>query len=824
MRSGSIASLCFLTVALSSLTTKVRAQVHVTANGLTATSNGTTLEVTALQDDKLRVREWRMTAPEDASWTVLPVNRASRAAVIPDAHGFHTQKLFVEVGEDLHLVIRDREGHVLQEDAGPTQWHGDSFRICKRRAENEHFFGLGDKPGSLDRTGQSFTLWNTDSFGWQESTDPIYKSIPFFLDVKDGRYFGVLFDNTWRTWFDFGHENDEEYSFGSQGGPIDYYVLYGPEPRQVMAAYAWLTGPAPLPPLWSFGFQQSRYTYSPESQLMDVATRLRHDKIPADALWLDIDFQKDNQPFTVDPQRFPRFPEMVSQLARDHFHLIVIADLHIARKPNSGYAPYDTGALGDHFVKNPDGTTYVGPVWPGPSVFPDFTRQQTRQWFGTLYKDFVKDGVSGFWDDMNEPAVFRYPSKTMPLDVQHRIEEPGFITRTTSHREVHNIVGMQNSRATYEGVLALRPNERPYVMTRASYAGGQRYAVTWTGDNSSTWNHLRMTIPQLMNLGMSGFSFAGADVGGFAGSPPADLLTKWLEVAAFQPIDRDHSAKGTRMHEPWVDGPEHEAMRRRYIEERYRLLPYIYTVAEETSRDGMPMMRPLFMEFPHAGGDGNPMDLIAGGAEFLLGPDLLVAPGPSPEEVAPYELHLPPGRWYDYWTGARVGVEAGVQARDAEVRDTLLQGQHILLKPELATVPVYVRGGAIIPLQGLVQNTDETPAGPLTLRVYLPAPGQSCQGSIYSDDGHSLRYRQGDYYHVDAECMIAADDALTVTLAAPEGHYRPQWKNLRVELVGAQHTLSEAIVDGRKLPVALSNGLPGTTFEMNLKPIQIVFR
>lgn len=824
MRSGSIASLCFLAVALSSLTAKVRAQVRVTANGLTATSNGTTLEVTALQDDKLRVREWRTTAPEDASWAVLPASRTSRAAVTPDAHGFHTQKLSVEVDEDLHLVIRDREGHVLQEDAGPTQWRGDSFRVCKRRAENEHFFGLGDKPGSLDRTGQSFTLWNTDSFGWQESTDPIYKSIPFFLDVKDGRYFGVLFDNTWRTWFDFGHENDEEYSFGSQGGPIDYYVLYGPEPRQVMAAYAWLTGPAPLPPLWSFGFQQSRYTYSPESQLMDVAARLRRDKIPADALWLDIDFQKDNQPFTVDPQRFPRFPEMVSQLARDHFHLIVIADLHIAHKPNSGYAPYDTGASADHFVKNPDGTTYVGPVWPGPSVFPDFTRQQTRQWFGTLYKDFVKDGVSGFWDDMNEPAVFRYPSKTMPLDVQHRIEEPGFITRTTSHREVHNIVGMQNSRATYEGVLALRPNERPYVMTRASYAGGQRYAVTWTGDNSSTWNHLRMTIPQLMNLGMSGFSFAGADVGGFAGSPPADLLTKWLEVAAFQPIDRDHSAKGTRMHEPWVDGPEHEAMRRRYIEERYRLLPYIYTVAEETSRDGMPMMRPLFMEFPHTGDDGNPMDLIAGGAEFLLGPDLLVAPDPSPEEVAPYELHLPPGRWYDYWTGERVGVEARVQARDAEVRDTLLQGQHILLKPELGTVPVYVRGGAIMPLQNLVQNTDEIPAGPLTLRVYLPAPGQSCQGSIYSDDGHSLHYRQGDYYHVNAECMIAADDALTITLAAPEDHYRPQWKNLRVELVGAQHTPSQAIVNGRKLPVTLSNGLPGTTFEMTLKAIQIVFR
>jgi alpha-glucosidase len=821
MRSRFVSLLSLLVFAASSAVS-AQQQIHLTSNSLIATWNGTTLEVTALEDDKLRVREWRTQAPEDASWAVLPASRTSRVTVSPDARGFHTQKLSVQVGDDLHLVISDLSGHVLQEDAGPTQWRGESFKVYKRRSHTEHFFGLGDKPGPLDRTGETFTLWNTDSFGWQESTDPIYKSIPFFLGEREGRYYGVLFDNTWRTSFDFGRENDQEYSFGSQGGPIDYYFLYGPEPRDVMAAYAWLTGPSPLPPLWSFGFQQSRYSYSPESQLMDVAARLRSDKIPADALWLDIDFQKDNKPFTVDPERFPRFPDMVSQLARDHFHLIVIADLHIAQKPDSGYAPYDSGIAGDHFVKNPDGTNYVGPVWPGPSLFPDFTRQQSRKWFGTLYKDFVKDGVSGFWDDMNEPAVFRYPTKTMPLDVQHRIDEPGFVTRTASHREIHNIFGMQNSRATFDGELTLRPNERPYVMTRASYAGGQRYAVTWTGDNSSTWNHLRMTIPQLMNLGMSGFSFAGADVGGFAGSPSADLLTKWLEVAAFQPIDRDHSAKGTRLHEPWVDGPEHEAMRRRYIEQRYRLLPYIYTVAEETSRDGMPMMRPVFMEFPHASSDGSPMD--PGGAEFLLGPDLLIAPNPSPEEVAPYELHLPPGRWYDYWTGNHLGAEAKAQAGDAEVRDALLQNQRVLLKPDLATVPVYVRGGAILPLQNLVQNTEETPKGPLTLRVYVPGPNQSCEGTIYADDGHTLNYKNGEYYRVKASCAVDANGAVTVKLNASEGNYRPKWESLRVELVGAPHTPSEAIVDGRRVPVSANDQLPGATFARGSKSVEVIFR
>lgn len=811
---------CLLATAL----TATAQQIHISSNGLIAVAKGTTLEVTALEEDKLRVREWRATLPEDSSWAVLPESRIRRTTVTSDPHGFHTQKLSVEVGEDLHLTIRDRDGHILQEDAGPAQWRGDGFTLYKRRAENEHFFGLGDKPGPLDRTSQTFVLWNTDSFGWQESTDPIYKSIPFFVGEREGRYYGVFFDNTWRTTFDFGHENDAEYSFGSQGGPIDYYFLYGPEPRDVMSAYAWLTGPSPLPPLWSFGFQQSRYSYTPESQLMDIAARLRRDKIPADALWLDIDFQKDNMPFTIDPVRFPHFSEMVAKLSRDHFHLVVIADLHIAQKPNSGYSPYDSGLAGDHFVKNPDGTLYVGPVWPGPSVFPDFTRQQTRQWFGTLYKDFVKDGVSGFWNDMNEPAVFRYPSKTMPLDVVHRIDEPGFIKRTATHREIHNIFGLENSRATYDGVLALRPNERPYVMTRATYAGGQRYAVTWTGDNSSTWNHLRMTIPQLMNLGMSGFSFAGADVGGFAGSPPADLLTKWLEIAAFQPIDRDHSAKGTRMHEPWVDGPEHEALRRRYIEERYRLMPYLYTVAEETSRDGMPMVRPLFMEFPHATADNAPLDLVAGGAEFLLGPDLLLAPNPSPEEIAPYELHLPPGQWYDYWTGNPVGTEVKAQARDAEVRDTLLQTQQILLKPDLATVPVYVRAGTILPLQSLVQSTSETPLGPLILRVYVPAPNQSCEGSIYADDGHTLNYTHGNYYRLRASCAVATDGSVIVTLKAPEGTYRPQWESLRVELVGAARPPKGVTVDDQSLPLTTNNHLPGVTLSRNSKLVEIVFR
>ena len=516
---------------------KLQAQAPIlqhTPSGIRAQQEGSTLDVAALREDSVRVRVWHgPIEPEDASWAILPGALRSRARVTSEPSGFSTGKLHVTVGPHLKLTMTDSAGNILQEDAEPVIRHDSNFRVYKQRTTEDHFFGLGDKPGPLDRSGEAFVLWNTDSFGWQESSDPIYKSIPFFITLRKGRAVGVFLNNTYRSFFDFGRENQQEYSFGSENGACDYVLLYGPTPRQVLSEYAWLTGPTPLPPLWSLGFQQSRYTYSPEAELTDVEHRLRSDRIPADVLWLDIDFQKNNMPFSVDPERFPNFPQLVSDLRADHFHLVVITDLHIAEQPGIGYAPYDSGEAGDHFVKLPGGLPYVGTVWPGKAVFPDFTQRRTQQWWGSLYQGFLEQGVAGFWNDMNEPAVFNTPTKTMPDNVQHRIEMPGFRARTTDHREIHNVYGMLNSKATHDGILTGRPNERPFVMTRATFAGGQRYAVTWTGDNSSTWNHLRMTTPQLLNLGLSGFSMAGADVGGFAGSPPPDLLTKWLEIAAF---------------------------------------------------------------------------------------------------------------------------------------------------------------------------------------------------------------------------------------------------------------------------------------------------
>jgi alpha-glucosidase len=780
-----------------SQTPGVTSRVTALSNGIEVVHGELHEQILALRDDVLRIRVWRGdNSPEDASWAVLDSARRASVPVVPansaDHAGFATAKLAVDVDEHtLEVTLRDRAGNILQQDARPLDFADDAFRIRKTMPPDEHYFGLGDKTGPLDRRNEAFTLWNTDAYRFQESTDPLYKSIPYFMAFRAGHALGVLLDNTWRSSFDFGKESPVAYAFGAAAGPIDYYVFYGPTPKQVVETYAWLTGTPPLPPLWSLGFQQSRYSYMTQARALEVAGRLRSDRIPADAIYLDIDFQDHNRPFSVNRQAFPDLAGMIAQLKAENFHVVMITDLHIARLPGQNYLPYDSGIAGDHFVKNSDGSVYSGKVWPGPSVFPDFTRRQTRAWWGSLYSEFLHDGATGFWNDMNEPSVFDPPTWTMPISTVHRIDEPGFAPRTATHAEIHNVYGMENARATYEGLLHLDPDTRPFVLTRATYAGGQRYAVTWTGDNSSSWNHLRMTTPMLENLGLSGFAFSGADVGGYAGTPSTDLLTKWFEVGAFQPIDRDHTEKGTGDQEPWVGGPEPEAVRRRFIETRYQLLPYLYSLAEEASRTGLPLVRPLFLEYPDATTDGHPIDLDASASsEFLLGPDLLVAPQQFPDELDDYSVELPTPDWYDFWSGDRVSLPPPDPPEPGAPDRTVSYAFGV--KPNLAQLPVYVRAGAILPIEPLVESTAETPSGPLTLRVYA---GDNCSGQIYQDDGRSFAFKKGAFLRERFACQISSD-GLQLTIGKREGGYPAWWKQIHLEIYGWTPSKNEVLVNG----------------------------
>jgi len=792
-------------------------QAKLLPNGVEAQVGELCERVIALRDDVLRVTFARGGVfPEDASWAVLLNARHSAVPVTvdtnPDRFGFRTSKLIVEIDKtSLQLIVRDLSGAILQQDARPLRFDGDAFRVYKSMPMNEHYFGLGDKTGPLDRRDEAFTLWNTDAYRFQESTDPLYKSIPYFMTFRAGVAVGVLLDNTWRTSFDFGKETSGVYSFGAAAGPLDYYIFYGPTPKKVVETYAWLTGTPPLPPLWAFGFQQSRYSYMTQARVLEVASRLRSDSIPADAIYLDIDYQDRNRPFTINRTAFPDFSGMVAQLHSENFHVVTITDLHIANLPEQKYFPFDSGIGGDHFVKNPDGTVFSGRVWPGSSVFPDFTRQQTRAWWGTLYRDFRNDGIDGFENDMNEPSIFDTANKTMPENVVHRIDEPGFKSRTATHAEIHDVYGMENSRATFEGILQLDPDTRPFVLTRATYAGGQRYAATWTGDNSSSWNHLRFTTPMLENLGLSGFAFSGADVGGFAGTPTPELLTKWFEVGAFQPIDRDHTEKGTGDQEPWVGGPEQEAIRRRFINTRYQLMPYLYTIAEEASRTGIPMVRPLFLEFPLAFQDGHPIDIDTDASgEFLLGGDLLVASPPYPDETDTYSVEFPSTGWFDFWTGVKIAAPISTSASDPDPPE--IPGPKVPLSigvtPELAQLPVYVRAGSILPMAPVTQSTNEIPKGPLTLRIYA---GDECAGALYQDDGKTYEFQHGKYLRMKFSCQVNSE-GMQLMIGPHEGSYPAWWKEIRIEIYGVTPKRGELLVNAEKIAQGIEINPNGATF------------
>jgi alpha-glucosidase len=727
--------------------------------------------VTALSPEVVRVRVTRKGSEgRDHSYAVINRNLGDPGATFggDDARStIATSALSVTIQHaPFRVAFATRAGQSLDEDDAERGivFAGSAVRVSKRLRDDEHVYALGEKGGVLDKRGwklggYSATMWNSDTFGYDSSTDPIYVSVPFYIVVRKGVAFGVFLDNTYRSNFDIGHQSEGVLSFGADGGPLDYYFIYGPEPKIVIERYTALTGRMPLPPLWSLGYHQCRYSYYPEAKVRFTAENFRQRQIPADVIWLDIHYQDRYRPFTWNPSRFPDPAKMIGDLRKEGFRIVTIVDPHPPAV--KGYAPYDSGLAADAFVKNPDGSIYIAPVWPSkaedgdspdwskppgtPSVFPDFSKPSARAWWGGLYADFVKMGVAGIWNDMNEPAVFDTPTGTMPLDVRHDNEG-----QPSDHREIHNVYGMLMSRSTYEGLAKLRPNERPFILSRASFAGGQRYTALWPGDNTSNWAHLRQSIPTLLGLGMSGFPFIGSDIGGFVDAPTAELFTRWLQAGVFYPFMRTHTMFGSPDQEPWSYGTEHEAINRKAIELRYRLLPEIYSVMRESAESGLPAMRPLMLEFP-ADESTYGMD-----DQFLFGSDLLVAPVLR-EAATSRGVYLPAGQWYDFWTGARYSGPVGL---DVPVT--------------LSSIPLFVRGGAFVFQQPVVQHTGEMAGQPLEVTLF---PSAASERWMYEDDGASFDYRRGVY----ARRRFAArrDGAATViTIDAPEGTYRPKARNL----------------------------------------------
>ena len=563
--------------------------------------------------------------------------------------------------------------------------------------ENERFFGLGEKTGPLDKRGIQYQNWNTDKFAYHEEDDPLYTSVPFYMGENEGAWYGVFLDNPARTHFNFGASN-HRYSFAkSDSGNLDLYFFGGTHPAEIVSAYSLLTGRSPLPPLWSLGYQQCRYSYYPAEEFEILADTFRKKKIPCDVLYFDIHYMDDYKVFTWDKEKFPEPHTLLRKLHDKGFKTVAILDPGL--KVEEGFEIDEEAQKLGHLLKYPDGELYTGEAWPGVCHFPDFSRPETRSWWAEKVEDFAKGGIDGLWNDMNEPAVW---GKHFPDDV--RFETNG---KSFGHADLHNAYGGWMAEATFNG-LSEKKFKRPFVLTRAGFAGIQRHAAIWTGDNSSGPGQLLLSCRMMSAMGISGMPFVGTDIGGFIGESWNWLFSRWIQVGAFQPLFRGHTMVNSADSEPWSFGEETEEICRNYINLRYRILPLIYTLFEEHQHHGLPPMRPLFLEYPND-------DLAMGRAyenQFLLGSSLLICPVAQHSGLV--KIYLPEGQWVDLFT------------------DELLEGGKEYIRELSANrLPVFQRLGGFIPAQSLIQHTTEVPDRE-EWHIYLGAEGKAIR---YKDEG-----------------------------------------------------------------------------------------
>ncbi len=611
------------------------------------------------------------------------------------------------------LTVSDTSGFVFVQDdpAFGIGWDGKEVRCWKCIAPDEKFYGLGEKTGNLNKRGVQWEMWNSDIPGYSTNYDPLYQSIPFFIGMRNHRAYGIYFNNSYRTVFNMGAGNLRYYSFSAEQGSMDYFVIFGPQVRRVVETYTLLTGRPPMWPRWALGYQQCRWSYFPQDEVLDLAKTFRRKRIPADVLYLDIHYMDGYRVFTWDRNRFPDPEDMLKQLREMGFRVVVIIDPGV--KADSAYAVCRQGLEGDHFLKYPDGTLYRGEVWPGVAYFPDFSRAATRQWWSGLLGRFLQMGISGTWNDMNEPAVW---GKAFPREVI--FNDGGLFS---DQKKMHNLYGFLMAQTAYEGNLQAYPNQRPFVITRAGFAGEQRFTTVWTGDNVASWDHLNLGIRMLQGLGLSGISFVGMDVGGFIGHPTPELFARWLQVGAFVPLFRTHTHYGSEDQEPWSFGEDMENLNRETIRWRYRLIPYLYSLLWESHRTGAPVIRPLLWHYQN---DENAYGWDVQN-QFMVGGNLLIAPVTEEGQYL-RKLYLLRGKWLEWQSGK---VYEG--------------GRFIIAEAPMWKIPVFLRAGGILPLwEEEVQWSGEKPMEQLTLYLF---PADSGHFDFYEDDGESLDYLNGKY-------------------------------------------------------------------------------
>jgi len=725
----------------------------------------------------IRVNISRNFDESDASFAVIrgPLSKFNEAETEKEII-IKTTELQLHISKSpLRFNFFTADGRALSEDDQRfgVNWQGTRVTSYRKLYPDERFIGLGEKTGNLNRRGSSYVNWNTDAALHGVDADPLYKTFPFFVGLHNGLTYGLFFDNTHKSYFDFGASTDATMSwFGADAGDMNYYFFGAQGIAKIIEEYTWLTGRMEMPPLWSLGYQQCRWSYMSADEVVDIAENFRREKIPADVIYCDIDYMDDYKIFTWNKEPFPEPAAMINKLKSMGFHLVTIVDPGI--KVEEGYKEYDEGVAKNYFATYPDGENYTAEVWPGRCHFPDFFRDDVREWWGKAFIALTEPGVDGFWNDMNEPAAWgqnipwlvKFGEKYMP--------------------EVRNAYGMQMARATYEGTKKILGNKRPFILTRAAYSGTQRYSAVWTGDNSASDAHLLLGQRLVNSLGITGMSLIGVDIGGFAGNPTPELMVRWNSLGVYTPMFRNHAMEGTKYREPWCWGKENEAIIKKDIEQRYRLLPYIYSSFYQSCQTGMPVSRTLAIDYT---GDENVYD-VKYQNQFLFGDSILITPVESTKFTE--DVYLPEGEWYRLSSGKK-----------------FKGGQAISAEAPLTDLPVFIKAGAIIPMQKVIQSTAEEGDGILEVNIWH---GKEANTFVYyEDDGLTYDHQNGAYY----KRQITFNPAKKIIgFSTVEGSFTSKYNQIKLVLHGF-----ETIVQGKVRTLSAN----GKILRISKNPDHVVF-
>lgn len=739
-------------------------------NGVTGRTSTANFEITVFDEHTIRVQVGREETFLSNPYSVVrePKDVSIETLKIGDSIWLKTSKIHLKINLDpFCLSFQTPDGRIINEDdpAFAVSWLGTEVSNYKKVQKDEKFVGLGEKTGNLNRFGKSYTNWNTDYFAYGVGDDPLYMSIPFYIGVHNKLAYGIFLDNTHKTIFNFGASTNRFVYYSADDGDLDYYFFHDDQVGKIISAYTELTGKMEMPPKWSLGYQQCRYSYYPDSEVLTLARTFRDKKMPADVIYLDIHHMEKYKVFTFDGEKFPDPKSMIKALKQKGFRVVVIMDPGI--KTQKGYAPYEEGLEQDLFVKYPDGEVYEAQVWPGWCAFPDFTKAETRQWWADKMEFYEKAGVDGYWTDMNEPASWGQFTPNL-IEFDYEGEQ-------VSHRKARNIYGFQMAKSAHMGCVQQRPGERPFILTRSGFSGIQRYAAAWTGDNVASEEHMMAGIRLVNSLGLSGVSFAGYDVGGFAGEATKSLFARWMSIAAFAPFFRAHSMINSNDAEPWAFGEEVEEISRNYMNLRYKLLPTIYSNFYQSTLTGLPLSKSLAIDHPH---DALVYD-SAYQNQYLFCENLLVAPVESTKEIT--KVFLPEGDWYYLYDGKRH------------------EGNQVVYQDcPISYLPVYVRAGSVLAMQSLVFHTSEMHDGMLHLHLFMGEKAFNYRH--YEDDGIGFGYKNGEYLQRD----INVDPAQKAIRFSPvRGEFKSTFSKIKIYFHGAD--VEEIHWKGHMLPIRLES-------------------